>query len=100
MAENNSTQITQTDIELGIRDIKSGLLTLSNLIEFIDGIHPDEYDPRMFAVMALAQKAGALLERGTGRAIGECDMVGDAGRWMTDPSDRCARAKLGAARHG
>lgn len=99
MAEANSTQRTHADIEVGRRDIELGLTTLSTLIGFIDGIHPDEYDPRMQAVLALAQKAGALLERGVGRAVGECGIIGAEGVWITDPGERRARANLQGGYH-
>lgn len=100
MAEANSTQPNKTDIEIGCRDIELGLTTLNTLVGFVDSIHPDEYDPKMQAVLALAQKAGALLERGVGRAVGGCGIIGTEGVWITDPGERRARAKLQGGRHG
>lgn len=45
-------------------------------------------------------KAGALLERGVDRAVGECGIIGTEAGWITDPSQRRARAKLQSAQGG
>ncbi|WP_428827704.1 hypothetical protein ACLIKD_06850 [Azonexus sp. IMCC34842] len=91
---------------LAVADIESGISSLNVLVEYIEGEQRQamiDDDQVLFltltAILAMAQKAGATIERGYGIAIGDgvgngAGLIGNADAWMTDPTDRKRRHEL------
>lgn len=84
---------------LAVVDIECGISLLNVLVEYVEGelrqtvIDDNGHFLTMTAILAMAQKAGATIERGYGIAIGDgighgAGLIGNADQWLTDPSDR------------
>lgn len=82
-------------VDLGCRDIETGLTLLNTIVCFIES---QEEDLILVAISAMVQKAGAHLERGFESLGADVGIIGGFDAWMTGPSERRARNSIAAAK--
>lgn len=90
---------------LAVADIECGISLLNVIVEYVEeelqqAVADDSGNFMMLtAMLAMLQKAGAMIESGYGIAIGDgvgngAGLIGNADAWMTDPSCRARRREL------